>query len=143
MRPSLAARRWGRLARPAGEVLLRPFPHHLGKVQPADHARRRPLGERADDHDGHCSDHQRARPHLQTELEQIAAEAVRLIRIKYEPLPVITDAQEAMQPGAMLLRSLLAEVMVAVQKSSVSFEAMVQVRNKLVDAYKEVMNMPI
>ncbi|HEB96235.1 MAG TPA: flagellar hook-basal body complex protein FliE [Sedimenticola thiotaurini] len=37
----------------------------------------------------------------------------------------------------------LAEVMVAVQKSSISFEAMVQVRNKLVDAYKEVMNMPI
>ncbi len=37
----------------------------------------------------------------------------------------------------------LAEVMVAVQKSSVSFEAMLQVRNKLVDAYKEVMNMPI
>lgn len=37
----------------------------------------------------------------------------------------------------------LAEVMVAVQKSSLSFEAMVQVRNKLVDAYKDVMNMPI
>jgi flagellar hook-basal body complex protein FliE len=37
----------------------------------------------------------------------------------------------------------LAEVMVAVQKSSVSFEAMVQVRNKLVEAYKDVMNMPI
>ncbi len=37
----------------------------------------------------------------------------------------------------------LAEVMVAIQKSSVSFEAMVQVRNKLVDAYKEVMNMPM
>ncbi|OQX30240.1 MAG: flagellar hook-basal body complex protein FliE [Candidatus Sedimenticola endophacoides] len=37
----------------------------------------------------------------------------------------------------------LAEVMIAVQKSSLSFEAMVQVRNKLVEAYKEVMNMPI
>ncbi len=37
----------------------------------------------------------------------------------------------------------LAQVMVAVQKSSLSFEAMVQVRNKLVDAYKDVMNMPI
>ncbi|MES9903836.1 MAG: flagellar hook-basal body complex protein FliE [Sedimenticola sp.] len=37
----------------------------------------------------------------------------------------------------------LAEVMIAVQKSSISFEAMVQVRNKLVEAYKEVMNMPI
>lgn len=37
----------------------------------------------------------------------------------------------------------LAEVMIAVQKSSISFQAMVQVRNKLVDAYKDVMNMPI
>lgn len=37
----------------------------------------------------------------------------------------------------------LSEVMVAVQKSDISFQAMVQVRNKLIDAYKEVMNMPI
>ena len=37
----------------------------------------------------------------------------------------------------------LAEVMIAVQKSSVSFEAMVAVRNKLVEAYKDVMNMPV
>ena len=37
----------------------------------------------------------------------------------------------------------LAQVMVAAQKSSLSFEAMVQVRNKLIEAYKDVMNMPI
>lgn len=37
----------------------------------------------------------------------------------------------------------LAEVMVAMQKSSLSFDAMVQVRNKLVEAYKDVMNMPV
>ncbi len=37
----------------------------------------------------------------------------------------------------------LAEVMIAVQKSSLSFDAMVQVRNKLVEAYKDIMNMPI
>ncbi len=37
----------------------------------------------------------------------------------------------------------LAEVMIAVQKSSVSFQAMVQVRNKLVEAYKNVMSMPV
>jgi flagellar hook-basal body complex protein FliE len=37
----------------------------------------------------------------------------------------------------------LAEVMIASQKASVSFQAMLQVRNKLVDAYKDVMNMPI
>jgi flagellar hook-basal body complex protein FliE len=37
----------------------------------------------------------------------------------------------------------LAQVMVALQKSSVSFQAMVQVRNKLVEAYKDVMNMSV
>ena len=37
----------------------------------------------------------------------------------------------------------LAEVMIASQKADVSFQAMLQVRNKLVDAYKEVMNMPM
>jgi len=37
----------------------------------------------------------------------------------------------------------IAEVMVSMQKSSVSFQAMAEVRNRLVDAYREVMNMPI
>ncbi len=37
----------------------------------------------------------------------------------------------------------MAEVMVTLQKASVSFQAMVEVRNKLVDAYQEVMNMPM
>lgn len=37
----------------------------------------------------------------------------------------------------------IAEVMVAMQKASLSFQAMTEVRNKLVDAYQEIMNMPI
>ncbi len=37
----------------------------------------------------------------------------------------------------------LAEVMIASQKASVSYQAMLQVRNKLVDAYKDVMSMPM
>lgn len=37
----------------------------------------------------------------------------------------------------------ITDVMVASQKASVSFEAAVQVRNKLVEAYRDVMNMPI
>lgn len=37
----------------------------------------------------------------------------------------------------------LGQVMVALQKASLSFEAMTQVRNKLVSAYKEVMNMQV
>ncbi len=37
----------------------------------------------------------------------------------------------------------LTEVMIQAQKASLSFQAMTQVRNKLVEAYKDVMNMPI
>ena len=37
----------------------------------------------------------------------------------------------------------ISDVMIASQKASVSFAAMTQVRNKLVEAYKDVMNMPV
>ncbi|HID44380.1 MAG TPA: flagellar hook-basal body complex protein FliE [Chromatiaceae bacterium] len=37
----------------------------------------------------------------------------------------------------------LTEVMVELQKASVSFEAMKQVRNKLLNAYKDVMSMQV
>ncbi|MCP4429455.1 MAG: flagellar hook-basal body complex protein FliE [Gammaproteobacteria bacterium] len=37
----------------------------------------------------------------------------------------------------------LSEVMVAVQKSRISFQALTEVRNKLLTAYQDVMNMPV
>ncbi len=37
----------------------------------------------------------------------------------------------------------LVEVMVASQKSSVAFQAALQVRNRMVSAYQDIMNMPI
>ncbi len=37
----------------------------------------------------------------------------------------------------------LSDVMVASQKSSVAFEAVVQVRNRLVESYQAIMRMPI
>ncbi len=37
----------------------------------------------------------------------------------------------------------LSQVMVASQKASVSFQALTQVRNRLVEAYQDIMNMPI
>jgi flagellar hook-basal body complex protein FliE len=46
---------------------------------------------------------------------------------------------EAFETGAANIS--LADVMVTAQKASVSFQAMLQVRNKLVDAYQEVMRM--
>ena len=47
-------------------------------------------------------------------------------------------AFEQGQPGIDL-----AQVMVASQKADLAFSAMVEVRNKLVDAYKDIMNMPL
>jgi flagellar hook-basal body complex protein FliE len=37
----------------------------------------------------------------------------------------------------------LAQVMIALQKANVSFQALTQVRNKLVSAYQEIMNMQV
>ncbi|MDH5189975.1 MAG: flagellar hook-basal body complex protein FliE [Gammaproteobacteria bacterium] len=37
----------------------------------------------------------------------------------------------------------LSQVMISMQKASISFQAMVQVRNKLVNAYQDIMNMPV
>ena len=62
------------------------------------------------------------------------------------------DAVNATQQDANAMRTAfeqgdqnldLTEVMIAMQKSSVSFQAMVEVRNKLVEAYKDIKNMPV
>ena len=37
----------------------------------------------------------------------------------------------------------LAQLMIAMEKSSVSFQAMTQVRNRLLSAYQDIMNMPV
>lgn len=37
----------------------------------------------------------------------------------------------------------LADVMIAKEKSGIAFEATVQVRNKVLEAYKQIMNMPV
>ena len=47
-------------------------------------------------------------------------------------------AYEAEDPGTDL-----SEVMIAAQKASLSFRAMSEVRNKLVTAYQDIMNMPV
>ena len=51
------------------------------------------------------------------------------------------DFKEAFERGDSDVE--LSEVMLQAQKASLSFQAMTQVRNKLVEAYKEVTQMPI
>jgi flagellar hook-basal body complex protein FliE len=50
----------------------------------------------------------------------------------------LTHAFQLGQPEANLQ-----DVMVSLQKASLSFQTMVQVRNKLVEAYQDVMNMQV
>ncbi len=52
-----------------------------------------------------------------------------------------SDLQKAFEMGDP--RADLARVMVAMQESQVAFRATVEVRNRLVQAYQDVMNMPI
>lgn len=49
--------------------------------------------------------------------------------------------KEAFERGDLDIE--LSEVMLQAQKASLSFQAMTQVRNKLTEAYKDIMNMPI
>jgi flagellar hook-basal body complex protein FliE len=63
----------------------------------------------------------------------------------------IDQVNEGQMQAAELSRALergdpnvdLAEVMIAMQKSSVSFQALTEVRNKLLTAYQDIMNMPV
>ena len=51
------------------------------------------------------------------------------------------NAQKAFEMGDPSLS--LADVMVVKEKSGIAFEATVQVRNKVMEAYKQIMNMPV
>ena len=51
------------------------------------------------------------------------------------------DMQQRFEMGDRSLS--LAEVMLAKEKSGIAFEATLQVRNKVLEAYKQIMNMPV
>ena len=63
----------------------------------------------------------------------------------------IDKVNEVQQNGSQLAEAFqkgdpnvqMSEVMVSLQKANVSFQAMVEVRNKLVTAYQEIMNMQV
>jgi flagellar hook-basal body complex protein FliE len=60
----------------------------------------------------------------------------------------VNDAQNLAQQNVQAFATgesgmTLEEVMVSLQKANISFQTMVQVRNRLVDAYKEVTNIQI
>src|SRR6266567_4406029 len=54
-----------------------------------------------------------------------------------------TNADKSIQGLATGQNKGLHEVMLAVEKASVSFQMLTQVRNKAVEAYQEIMRMPV
>ena len=52
-----------------------------------------------------------------------------------------TDAESAIQKMAVGENDSVAEVMTAVEKADLAFRTLMQVRNKLVDAYEELLRM--
>ena len=66
------------------------------------------------------------------------ANAIDAVNETQKQSGALQKAYEQGDPGVTLT-----QVMVASEKSSVSFQALTQVRNKLVEAYQDVMNMPI
>ena len=63
----------------------------------------------------------------------------------------VADVNSAMQESKALTAAFekgdpsvsLAEVMITAQKASIQFSGMTEVRNKLLSAYQDVMNMPV
>lgn len=64
--------------------------------------------------------------------------AVRHVNDAQQSAQALATAFEAGEPGVDLTR-----VMLEVQKAGLTFRAMTEVRNKLVNAYQEIMNMPV
>ncbi len=72
------------------------------------------------------------------DFSQLLKDSVNQVNKVQKSASGMASAFEAGDPSVNLT-----EVMVAIQKARVSFQAMTQVRNNLVSAYKEVMNMQV
>lgn len=72
------------------------------------------------------------------EFSELLAQAVEKVSDAQHSAAGMAEAFELGETDATL-----AEVMIALQKASLSFQAMTEVRNRLVTAYQEIMNMPI
>ena len=74
----------------------------------------------------------------QNSFQSVLKSSVDTVNSAQQQANSLASAFEAGEPNIDL-----ANVMVAMQKASLSFTAMTQVRNKLVEAYQEIMNMPV
>ena len=73
-----------------------------------------------------------------TEFSNMLKNAIDGVNEIQQESVALKKAYETDKPGVDLT-----QVMVASQKASIAFQATTQIRNKVVEAYRDVMNMPI
>jgi flagellar hook-basal body complex protein FliE len=69
---------------------------------------------------------------------QLLAASIDRVNETQQAATLAADALERGDSGVTL-----PEVMIALQKANLSFQAMTEVRNRLVSAYQEIMSMPV
>ena len=65
-------------------------------------------------------------------------EAIEAVNTHQKSAEALTEKFQAGDPNTSI-----AEVVVEMQKASISFQAMTEARNRIVDAYREIMNMSV
>lgn len=73
-----------------------------------------------------------------TEFANILRQGIDQVNQTQQRASALADAFDRGTPGVEL-----PQVMLEMQKASVSFRALTEVRNRLVSAYQEIMNMPL
>lgn len=69
---------------------------------------------------------------------QLLAQAVNQVNAVQKESSSLANAYQEGDPNVTL-----AQVVIASEKAGVAFEAMTEIRNRLVNAYEDIMNMPI
>lgn len=73
-----------------------------------------------------------------TDFSNVLKDSINAVNEASKASSKMADAFEKGDPNVSV-----AQLMITMEKSSVSFQAMVKVRNSLLSAYKDVMNMPV
>lgn len=80
----------------------------------------------------------KAAPAAKADFSALLKQSIEHVGASQRQAGAMAASFERGDPGADLGRT-----MVAIQKADLSLRTMTEVRNKLVDAYKEIMNMPV
>ena len=72
------------------------------------------------------------------DFSEILETSLKSVNSRAQEVSELRNAYESGNPNVEL-----ADVMIAAQKARISFEALSQVRNRVVTAYKEIMSMPL